>query len=369
MNVIVNKDWTLSFENESDETLNANDVMWHRLNVMFANAIRPTRHETVIAVFQDKEEDPDFISKEQLLLGQNGVVWSILIPPDIVKMAQPWYVQILVCLYDTTDKTKYVQKGTPFINFTVENGALLSDGSPVTVATVKALYDKTLEHAETAESAVSEVQELATNTVSTIQETAESAVSEVQTEKSNAVSTIQTKERNALVEINEGQLLAVNKVEVAESNALISIREKKSEAVNELQTKKDESLRSIQEVAGNASSGLVAEAKKVATAAQKAADEAKISSQQSAQHSLQASESKNAAQKAASVAERAANEAASEAARETMNSVGLILRGALGQPTFFIREGRLFVRIIKGSGNPYRIENGRLKMTIVKEVI
>lgn len=90
---------------------------------------------------------------------------------------------------------------------------------------------------------------------------------------------------------------------------------------------------------------------------------------QVAQHSLQASESKNAAQKAASVAERAANEAASEAARETMNSVGLILRGALGQPTFFIREGRLFVRIIKGSVNPYRIENGRLKMTIVKEVI
>lgn len=347
MNVIVNQDWTLSFENESDETLNANDVMWHRLNVMFANAIRPSSREAVIAVFQDKEEDPDFISKEQLLLGQNGVVWSILIPPDIVKMAQTWYVQILVRLYDTTDKTKYVQKGTPFINFTVENGALLSDGSPITSATVSDLYAKTLENARTAES----------------------AVSEVQTEKSNAVSTIQTKERNALVEINEGRLLAVNKVEVAESNALISIREKKSEAINELQTKKEESLRSIQEVAGNASSGLVAEAKKVATAAQKAADEAKISSQQSAQHSLQASESKNAAQKAASVAERAANEAASEAARETMNSVGLILRGALGQPTFFIREGRLFVRIIKGSGNPYRIENGRLKMTIVKEVI
>ena len=46
-----------------------------------------------------------------------------------------------------------------------------------------------------------------------------------------------------------------------------------------------------------------------------------------------------------------------------------ILYGNHGQPTFFLRGGHLYVRIIKGSVNPYRIENGRLKMTIVKEVI
>lgn len=39
-----------------------------------------------------------------------------------------------------------------------------------------------------------------------------------------------------------------------------------------------------------------------------------------------------------------------------------------GQPTFFVRDGNLYVRIIKGTENPYRInENGDLVLTIVKE--
>ena len=39
-----------------------------------------------------------------------------------------------------------------------------------------------------------------------------------------------------------------------------------------------------------------------------------------------------------------------------------------GQPTFFVRDGNLYVRIIKGTENPYHInENGDLVLTIVKE--
>ncbi len=318
MNVIVNQDWTLSFENESDGTLNANDVMWHRLNVRFDDTVRPTNSEAVIAVFQDKEESPIFSSKETLLFVSKDVGWSVLIPPEIIKMAQTWWLQILVRRYDTTDETKYVQKGTPFINFTVENGALLSDGSPVTVANINELYVKTLENAKNAENAIIEVQARRDSALNDIQEEKVAAVSEVQNEK--------------------------------------------QESLKAIQDKKEESLNTIQEAAEALLSGVGADVEKSAIAARQSADEADRSA-------LSAHEAKNGAIEAASVAERAAIEAASEAARETMNSVGLILRGALGQPTFFIQEGRLFVRIIKGSVNPYRIENGRLKMTIVKEVI
>lgn len=39
-----------------------------------------------------------------------------------------------------------------------------------------------------------------------------------------------------------------------------------------------------------------------------------------------------------------------------------------GQPTFYVKDEHLFVRIIKGTTNPYKIdENGHLILTTIKE--
>ena len=272
MNVIVNKDWTLSFENESDETLNANDVLWHRLNVKFDAATRPTHSEAVIAVFQDKEIDPTDASKEELTFESKEGTWSTLIPPEIIKMAKTWYMQILVRRY-TQDKTSYVQKGTEFVGFTVTNGALLPDGSPITSATVAELYAKTLENVKTAKDAVTEVQEKR-----------DSALNDIQTAQVSAVMDIQDEEQKSLTAIQEA------------AEALLS--------------------------------GVGADVEKSAIAARQSADDAE-------RFALSAHDAKNGAVKAAGEAESAA-----ESARETMRSVGLLLRGAQGQPTFYLKVSR-----------------------------
>ena len=230
-------------------------------------------------------------------------VWSVLIPQDVIKVPITWYLQIIVRRYDATDETKYVEKGTEFVSFTVTNGALRSaDGSPITSATVAELYAKTLENAKTAEDAVTEVQK--------------------------------------------------NK-----ETALNDIKTAQGAAVKDIQDEKNESLTAIQEAEKALLSGVGAEVEESAIAARQSADDAE-------RRAMAAHDAKNDAVKAAGEAESAA-----ESARETMRSVGLLLRGTQGQPTFYLKDGRLFVRIIKGSVNPYRIENGRLKMTIVKEVI
>ena len=149
MNVIVNKGWTLSFESEGNETLNANDVMWHRLNVKFDDTIRPTGKEVVIAVFQDKEEEPTDVTKETLLFDGGADIWSSFIPQEVIKVAQTWFMKILVRRY-AADSESYVQRGSEFVSFTVANGALLSDGSPVTLATIKSIYDTVIENAKNA---------------------------------------------------------------------------------------------------------------------------------------------------------------------------------------------------------------------------
>ena len=81
------------------------------------------------------------------------------------------------------------------------------------------------------------------------------------------------------------------------------------------------------------------------------------------------------AETAALEADAAALDAAQEAAdavdeiiKEKLEGELKVLYGGLGQPTFFLKDGHLFARILKGSVNPYRIENGHLKMTIVREV-
>ena len=313
MNLIVNKDWTLSFENENDETLNANDVLWHRLNVKFDAAIRPTHTESVLVVFQDDKEKPTNISKEELTFESKEGTWSALIPPEIVKMAQTWYLQILVRRYNTTDETKYVQKGTPFVGFMVENGALFPDGSPITSATVAELYAKTLENAKTAE--------------------------------------------DAIIEVQERRDSAVNDIEAVQVAAVMDIQDEEQKSLKAIQDEEEQSLKAIQEAEKALLSGVGADVEKSAIAARQSADDAE-------RRAVAAHDAKNDAVKAAGEAESAA-----ESARETMRSVGLLLRGTQGQPTFYLKDGRLFVRIIKGSVNPYRIENGRLKMTIVKEVL
>ena len=236
MNLIVNKDWTLSFESENDETLNANDVLWHRLNVKFDPAARATNGETVMAVFQDDPDNPKLISRETLLFESEKEAWSALIPKDVIKVPKQWYVQLIVRRYDTLYPTKYAQRASSFVDFTVGNGALLADGSPVTVQNVQALYNEATTAVDNAESA-----------------------------------------------------------------------------------------------AGRAEA---------------------------------------AAETAENVAENAAKEAADavdEIIKEKLEGELKVLYGGLGQPTFFLKDGHLFARILKGAVNPYRIENGRLIMTIVAE--
>ncbi len=100
-----------------------------------------------------------------------------------------------------------------------------------------------------------------------------------------------------------------------------------------------------------------AEAKEAATAAASSATAAANSANTASSMASSAASSANAAEKAAEKAE--------EHSKSALN----ILFGNHGQPTFYLKDGHLFVRIIKGSVNPYRIENGRLIMTIVKEVV
>lgn len=155
MTVIFEKDGNLSFENDN-KALNANDVLWHRLNVRFDDTVRPTVAEEVTAVFQNRTTSPTDVTNETLLFDSDDGTWSAFIPQAIVKQAKTWYMQILVRRY-ATEGMSYVQRGSNFASFTVENGALLADGGPVTVTTVKGLYDaaaaKATEASESAEAA------------------------------------------------------------------------------------------------------------------------------------------------------------------------------------------------------------------------
>ena len=150
---------------------------------------------------------------------------------------------------------------------------------------------------------------------------------------------------------------AIIDVQEERDSAVFYIQAAQGSAVMDIQDEEQKSLTAIKEAEQALLSGVGADVEKSAIAARQSADDAE-------RRAVAAHDAENNAVKAAGEAESAA-----ESARETMRSVGLLLRGTQGQPTFYLKDGRLFVRIIKGSVNPYRIENGRLKMTIVKEVI
>ena len=166
MKITVKADKTVEFI-EGTNVINVNDVMRQKLTVVPEDGVI-AEGETLWVVFQRDELTYTGAIKFYETSGE----YSSLIPQSVLSISGKWTLHVLSRLYSTTDPTKYItQFASDLAEFTIQNGATLEDGNPVTDATVGNLWIEVKEYVKSAES--SAVQ--ATNSAARAEEFAEEA--------------------------------------------------------------------------------------------------------------------------------------------------------------------------------------------------
>lgn len=120
--------------------LNANDVMWQWLEVYFDTPLA-TRQSLWVTYTHKKYGE----HTHEILFAEDSVgrVAKSHIPPEVIKIAGEWTLQIFIRQYSITDTSKYTQAGTNKVTFTVADGLPLdADDAPVNNETIASLYEK-----------------------------------------------------------------------------------------------------------------------------------------------------------------------------------------------------------------------------------
>lgn len=118
--------------------LNANDVMWQWLEVYLDTPLA-TRQSLWVTYTHKKYGE----HTHEILFAEDGVgrVAKSHIPPEVIKIAGEWTLQIFIRQYTITDTSKYTQAGTNKVTFTVADGLPLdADDAPVNNETIASLY-------------------------------------------------------------------------------------------------------------------------------------------------------------------------------------------------------------------------------------
>lgn len=121
-------------------TLNANDVMWQWLEVYLD---RPLTIQQSLWVTYTNAKFGEHT--HEVLFAEDGTnkYAKMHIPPEVIKIAGEWQIQLFIRQYSITDPSKYTQVATNKPTFTVADGLPLDeDGTPVNNETIASLYEK-----------------------------------------------------------------------------------------------------------------------------------------------------------------------------------------------------------------------------------
>ena len=142
------------------DTLNANDVLWHKLHVEIIPAFTKQR---LFAVFSNAETGEH---THEIFVADNKEEASFEIPKEIIRVGGEWSLTLFAREYDTTNSS-YIQKASDPVKFFINGLYRGEDGSPITSASIANLYAAVLENADGAAKSAAEaeacMQALATN--------------------------------------------------------------------------------------------------------------------------------------------------------------------------------------------------------------
>ena len=123
--------------------LRANDVMWQWMEIYLDQPLAARQSLWVTYTHKKYGEH-----SHEIMFAEDGTrkLAKAYIPPEVIRIPGEWSFQAFIRQYSITDPTKYMQAPTNIVTFTVANDLPLdSDGSPVSSATVAALYTKAKE--------------------------------------------------------------------------------------------------------------------------------------------------------------------------------------------------------------------------------
>lgn len=124
---------------EGITTINANDVMCQWMEIYLDTPLS-ARQSLWVSYANKKygEHSHEILSVEDA----DRKIAKAYIPAEVIRLSGEWSFQAFIRQYSITAPTKYTQASTNVITFTVSNGLPLdSDDSPVTDATIAALYE------------------------------------------------------------------------------------------------------------------------------------------------------------------------------------------------------------------------------------
>lgn len=151
---------------DGTDTLNANDVLWHKLHVEIIPAFTKQR---LFAVFSNAETGAH---THEIFVADNKEEASFEIPKEIIRVGGEWSLTLFAREYDTTNSS-YIQKASDPVKFFIKGLYYGEDGSPVSSESIANLYAEvqkagaTLEEVKTAttkaETAAANAEQAVTN--------------------------------------------------------------------------------------------------------------------------------------------------------------------------------------------------------------